>query len=412
MKRHTHISHLLLYMSILICFGMSSCKEEPFEVKATPITLSINNIEDTTVTEKGIYITTMGDTTIAAGQAYLIVSSTYATIVIEPEAINNTPQFYIPPSFTKRSGVVNYSLYLNDKVTQEGSFRLLPNPTQLGTVETYLGPRSIVANVRDYTMLVSIPTDTLDNTLPDNTEVALKSQFKSNITTTSHELTSGFVWKRIYAPLKTGRVSTGSTIENISSKELVADVFPDVAQDFTITASSNHNYADGNEIITFNSSQIRDAHGNVMTDGTLVTFFMTNARGAHWQITASTINGYAFAKALHPHFPTTWNVRAAATGIAQSKSITQEFTAIIDSIPAPQITERNLTVGPLTSYLGQLVQNGIDVQITVNNNTYNGLTKNGSAVFYLKEEDYPAGTYDVNIETLGLEATYKITITD
>jgi hypothetical protein len=58
------------------------------------------------------------------------------------------------------------------------------------------------------------------------------------------------------------------------------------------------------------------------------------------------------------------------------------------------------------------VQNGIDVQITVNNNTYNGLTKNGSAVFYLKEEDYPAGTYDVNIETLGLEATYKITITD
>ena len=389
---------------------MLSCKEEPMVETVVPVTLSINTIGDYIVTDQGLNITTTGDTSVAPGQAYLIISSTYATTVIEPEKINDILQFYIPPSFTKRSGVVNYSLYFNNEVSQEGTFRLLPNPKQLGTVETYLGPRSIVANVRDYTMLVSIPTDTLDNTLPDNTEVALKSQFKSNITTTSHEITSGFVWKRIYAPLKTGRVSTGSTIKTISSKELVADVFPDVAQDFTITASSNHNYADGNEIITFKSSQIRDAHGNVMTDGTLVTFFMTNATGAHWQITASTINGYAFAKALHPHFPTTWKVQAAATGIAQSNIITQDFKAILNTIPQPQITERNLTVGPLTSYLGQLVQNGIEVSLTISNNTYYKLSKNGFATFYLKEEDYPAGTYDVVIKTLGLELTTKVTI--
>ena len=408
-KRSTYISSFaIVALSLLTLICSCADKAAVKTIEHTAITL--DDIGDQMVTDKGLYISIKTGSALDEQIVYLILSSTYATIVVEPEILDNTAQFYIPPSFTKRSGVVNYSLYSNENISQEGEFTLLPDTNHLGTIETYLGPRSIVANVRDYTMLVSIPTDTLDNTLPDNTQVALKSQFKSAVTTTTHPITSGFVWKRISSPLRTGRVSTGSTLENISSKELVADVFPDVAQNFRIEANSNHNYADGNEIISFQSTQIRDEHGNVMTDGTLVTFYMTDATGAHWQNKASTVNGYAFAKALHPQSPTTWNVRAAVTGIAQSNTITQQFKSIITSIPTPTITERNLTIGPLTSYLGQLVQNGIDVSVTIGKETRNGQTKNGEATFYLKEENYPAGTYDVVVRCLGLESNTQISI--
>ena len=41
----------------------------------------------------------------------------------------------------------------------------------------YLGPPSIEAGGKDFSMLVTIPTDTLDNPLLENTNVAVKRQF-------------------------------------------------------------------------------------------------------------------------------------------------------------------------------------------------------------------------------------------
>lgn len=410
MKNIKNIPVLLLVATVVISILLFSFLKPQQTTQETQGTFKIEKITDTIVSTNEIKVRFEIYDTIREDEIYLIVSGTYGSIILMPEITTKDSIFRIPPVFTKRAGVISYHLVQKGKTIQEGTFKLLPDIQHIGAIETYLGPRSIVANKRDYTMLVSIPTDKLDNMLPDSTQVNLNTQFKNIITTTNHNLSSGFAWKRIAAPLKTGRLSTGSTLQNHSSKELVADVFPDVALDFSITATSNHNYADGNEIITFETTQIKDAHDNIVTDGTLITFFMKDETGAFWQTNASTVNGYALAKALHPQSPSTWKINAAIKGIAQSQEIDQTFTSIIDVIPVTVIQNRNIVVGPLTSYLGQLVQEGIDVSLEINSNSYNLFTKNGEVTFHLKQEDYPKGDYTIIIQTLGHKTTQKITI--
>lgn len=410
MSRHKHIIPLLYIAAIAVGLGLLSFYGVQANPEASPELVRLQPVGDRTVSteEQYLFFQTPESTDITSVQ--LVLSGTYGSMVITPELLDNKPLFVIPSSFTKHAGVVTYHLVQQEQSIQQGTFNLLPETENLGAVETYLGPRSIVANVRDYTMLVSIPTDTLDNMLPDSTQVLLKSQFKNSITTTDHYLSNGFAWKRIFSPLKTGRLSTGSTLEDRSSKELIADIFPDTAQDFSITTERNHDYADGNEIITFGTSQIIDAHGNVMTDGTLVTFYMKDSEGAQWQTNASTVNGYAFAKALHPQSPSTWQITAAITGIAQSEVLTQTFTPIIQTIPVQKVADRQLKVGPLTSYLGQLVQDGITVTLHIGDQTFESLSRNGEASFYLKEEDFKQGIYEITIQTLGIETTRQITL--
>lgn len=410
MSSRKHIIPLLCMAAIAVGLGLLSFYKVQATQKVSPEVVQLEPIADRTVSteEQYLFFQTPQSTDITSVQ--LVLSGTYGSMVLTPELLDGKPLFVIPSSFTKHAGVVTYHLVQEEQSIQQGTFNLLPATENMGAVETYLGPRSIVANVRDYTMLVSIPTDTLDNMLPDSTQVLLKSQFKNSITTTEHYLSNGFAWKRIFSPLKTGRLSTGSTLEDRSSKELIADIFPDTAQDFSITTERNHDYADGNEIITFGTSQIIDAHGNVMTDGTLVTFYMKDSDGAQWQTTASTVNGYAFAKALHPQSPSTWQINAAITGIAQSEVLSQTFTPIIKTIPVQTVVDRQLKVGPLTSYLGQLVQDGIAVTLQIDNQTFEALSRNGEASFYLKEEDFKQGIYEIKIQTLGIETTRQITL--
>jgi len=340
----------------------------------------------------------------------LVISGTYGSIVLIPKIKNGQPIFSIPPTFTKYAGSIAFYLIQHEKVLQDGVFNLLPKTTEIGLIENYLGPRSIVANDRDHTMLVSIPTDIYDNLLPDSMNIEIKTQFKNTITISTKELTSGFAWKRIPAPLVTGRISTGSTLGDVSSKELVADIFPDVAQDFSISVNSNHSYADGNEIISLQTTQIKDKRGNIMTDGTLVSFMMTDETGAYWQTNTTTVNGFAFAKTLHPQTPTTWKISATISGIASSQEINQTFVSILDTIPVMTLQNRQVLVGPLTSYLGQLVQDGIIVSFQIDGATYTKLTTNGKVSFDVKQEDHPKGNYNVIIQTLGLETTQNISL--
>ncbi len=351
MKARKNISVLSIIAIIAMSIVMPSFYSPKEQEKEQEITLAalfeLAEIPDSTVsdTDQIVYFKSFTEAGIAT--LHLILSGTYGTIVLSPEIVDSETVFIIPSSFNKHAGLITYQLMLNKIATQKGTFRLLPNTTKIGAIETYLGPRSIIANERDYTMLVSIPTDALDNMLPDSTKISLKNQFKSTITNTTHHLASGFAWKRIFSPLKKGRLSTASTLGNESSKELIADVFPDVARVFSILAERNHNYADGNEIITFKTSQIKDDHDNIMTDGTLVTFTMIDNKGAFWQTNASTVNGFAFAKMLHPQTPCSWQIIAAIKGIAQSPEITQKFNAIIDSIPVIFQKKEKLLLGHL-----------------------------------------------------------------
>lgn len=340
----------------------------------------------------------------------LLLEGSYGTtiLLVDIESIGTTVT--IPETYTKRTGMLQYIVIENETILDQGSFYIHPDSTQLAAIENYVGPRSIMANERDYSMIISIPTDHLDNMLPDGTTVNINTHFKETTTLQVHELKNNIAWQRIPAPLQSGRITMAGTLQNVSSKELVIDVFPDIATDFTITTDRIHPYADGNEVMTLQSSQIKDAHGNVISDGTLVTFYIKDSLGGYWETTGSTIQGYAFAKALHPQIPSSWTIKAGIEGIAQSDPVEVTFNSFLKELPITlSKNSREIVVGPITSYLGQIIQDGIEVHLNINLSDYKAtqLSENGMAYFTISEEAYPEGPGRITIKTLGASKTIK-----
>ncbi len=402
--------YLYICLFLLLVFGMlvSSWHVQTSEPKAqNSISIDIEAPLDQEVHPDGFTILIHSKELSDTETVKLVVSGTYGTTILQPEKSGERWVFSIPPAISTRAGMVEWRLVQHQKTVQSGEFELMPTVKNLGKLENYLGPRSIVASERDYTMQIAIPTDSLDNMLPDRTQLSLNHQFKNQITKTPASLKNGFAWQRIQAPLTTGRITVSSTLQNISSKELVADVFPDVAIDFQIIVDQNHTYADGNEITTFKTSRITDKHGNVMTDGTLVQFFMSDASGTQWQTMGSTINGYAFAKAIHPQTPTTWQVKAVIQGIAESPDLEVTFKSVIEEIPVRLQKDKTLIVGPLTSYLGQIIPDGVQVTIDIEGKNHVLLTENGIVKLPPIQDGIDLNS-TVTISALGVTKTSKI----
>ena len=404
------VSNITFWALIVMTAIIYSCSEKQ-KIEKTAIAADAFKIVtpiDQVVTKNGIKIKFQSYNNDDFELLEFVVSGTYGTTVIKPQLDQDQLAIHIPEVISQHSGIIEWKLIAGETTLERGSFKLLPNIKQLKTVENYVGPRSIIANERDYTMLVSIPVDSLDNMLPDQTFVQMSKQFKGDITSTEKEIKSGFAWQRIPAPLTTGRLITGSTLQQISSKELIVDIFPDIAVPFKITKSSNHNYADGNEIIILQTDQIKDSHGNIMTDGTLVTFFIKDDHDNSWQTTASTVNGYAFAKALHPQAPSTWTVKGVINGMVESPELNITFKSIIDKIPFSFSENKTVTIGPLTSYLGQLVPDGIPVQLKIDGSEIILKTHNGIATYTFDTKIIEPNTYDIQIKTLGITTTKSI----
>ncbi|WP_405369513.1 hypothetical protein [Nonlabens sp. Asnod2-A12] len=392
---------------IALLFSCSTASKEEVE-KTTTYNYSIKSPIDQVVTNTGILIQFESFEEEYVDQLEFIISGTYGTTVLPIELDNKQLKINIPKEITQHAGIINWQLIAGGKTIQNGDFKLFSNTSALKTVENYLGPRSIIANNRDYTMLVSIPVDSLDNLLPDGTNVLMQHQFKGTINKEVHKVTAGFTWQRINSPLTTGRLITGSTLSNISSTELVADVFPDIARPFKIYEDSNHNYADANEIISIKTDQIKDPNGNVMSDGTIVTFFMTDNFNQRWTTTASTVNGYAFAKALHPEKPSTWTVRGVITGMVESPEIDINFKSILKEIIIQKQERNTIIIGPLTSYLGQTVPDGIQVSLKLDGKEIILRTKKGIVSHTYDTKTILPGNYELKVESLGITALKSI----
>lgn len=404
------VKNITFWVLIVITAVAYSCSEKQ---EVEKITIAKNAFKivtpiDQVVTKNGIEIKFQSYDKKDFELLGFVVSGTYGTTVLKPQMDRDQLVIHIPKVISQHAGVIEWKLIAGETTLGKGSFKLLPNIKQLKTVENYVGPRSIIANKRDYTMLVSIPVDSLDNMLPDQTVVRMSQQFKGDITSTKKEIHSGFAWQRIPSPLTTGRLITGSTLQQISSKELVVDIFPDIAVPFNISKTSNHNYADGNEIVSIHTDQIKDSHGNIMTDGTLVTFFIKDDHDNSWQTTASTVNGYAFAKALHPQTPSAWTVKGVINGMVESAELEIRFKSIIDEIPFSFTENSTVMIGPLTSYLEQLVPDGIPVLLKIDGNDIFLKTKDGMATHTFDTKIMEPNSYDIQIKTLGLTTNKPI----
>ena len=349
----------------------------------------------------------------------LMLSNVFGSSTVLPEIDTEGLLFTIPKNYMRKSGPCHWVLLANGKSVNKGSFKIKPKTKSKATLETYFGPRSITAGVQDFSMLISITTDPFDNVFPTGTEVLFKSQFLSTIseyTIASKDLIS---WKNIDATKKSGRILVNTSFKEITTKELTTIVFPTLAESFLIEADRNHTFADGNQIIKFRSNVIRDKYDNIISDGTMVNFIIENSNGAILKTVAPSINGISKATMLHPSEKEKWKITAFVTGAAKSKTINLEFdTAISDFEVNFSNDNRIITVGPLESFMKQLVPDGILIQLDIYDEGGSYLeTKKISSVkgigkIELPVEYHAKGSYHLVLKAAGITKEFDVNLNE
>lgn len=401
--KNNQLTYCLLIIALLFSFG------KPNLQTTTSESITENNLIQTYYAGEQVSLS-FGSS--EKNNLILFVSNNYGSSLLSPKYKNDNVEFVFPSFLSNKTGVIGWKLISNNKTIKEGLIKIKPTK-QVVEIETYLGPIFIKAGESEFAHLVSIPVDSLDNPIEKHTEVRVNQQFY-NSKTTSTVLTSNLIaFEEIGTRTKSGRISINSICENISSKELSTEINAANPINYQITAQTNHPYADGNQLATMSTSVITDKYGNVVVDGTLVKFFIKNNQNTLLQASGTTINGVATAKINHPNRANKWVITSTVPGMASSQSIQVDFfTAIKDFDVIFSDSNRNIEIGPIKSYMDQLIPDGLEVQLRVfigdelvfKNNSQ---SQDGLGIFMLENSILKEGRYNIEIELGGITKYFK-----
>lgn len=344
-----------------------------------------------------------------SSKPFLYCTNSYSTMLIKPNLENNILHYKFPKNLCKKRGIIHWKL---NKTILMGKLNVVPLQ-EVATMETYIGPPSIEAGRKDYSMHIIIPTDSLDNPLAEKTLVTTKFQFLNQQKKEAIYIKNLIAYKNLYSPLKDGRMLISSECLDENSKEYTVIVYPANPTNFKISAKRHHSYADGNQITNFSTSAVKDEYNNIVSDGTFVNFFIRNKKGNILKTSGTTIKGIATAKMIHPDYETTWKVKAYVEGMAESNTISVNYKQVIEDFKVDFSNDNRLiTVGPLQSFMQQMVPDGLVVSLFVYKNDVliNSEIKtsyNGFVNFNLNTAAYKKDTYTLKIVSAGLKKEFK-----
>ncbi len=406
MKKISYIALLLL--------AFYGCKDPVAEQQPPNITFEVVSFKNEWVAGDEIQLQFTSDKN---ARPQLWLQSAFGSTLIEPLIAENKIAFMLPESFSEKAGITHWQLIYNKSIALNGAITVIPNFNKKVTLESYLGPKSITAGGTDFSMLVVAPTDIYDNLLLDSTAIDVVHQFDSNISENTAIIKNGIAWKNIYSTEKAGRILISAVHKNESSTEMTTDVQAAKAKAFTISYLRNHKYADGNQIIEFSTGIIKDEYNNMITDGTLVSFIVKDAKDGVLKTMGTTINGIAKASLLHPDEPDNWLVTAYINGASKSTTIPVVFESAIKDFELVFSSDgRTIQVEKIQSFMHQLVPDGIPVTLEIKNEkgflleTKQSTSKLGQTEFLLSKEFYPNSNYMISVNASGIVKNKTITL--
>lgn len=366
--------------------------------------------------------------TIEVGNAHQVVFSlpcyedvpiviTYASgygIFLREETVKDGQISYETPNeISTKIGDYEISLLYGEEIILRDSLRVVTYPNKIDFIESYFGPRIILAGGEDYSMLTVVPVDEYDNPMPNDTRIEVNENFKE-IQKQHEQFTFDFVsYRRFYSYNETGKITVSMTTENgETTSEKTSDVYPYTPKDFTIEQSKEHSFADGNEVVSIRTSIIEDIYGNIVQNGTMVHYQIKTSSGKQLAAYAKTVKGIATTKIQHPYNEDSWSIQAFIPGLAQSNSIEIDFEQIVDDFPVTFLNDnRKIVVGPINSYMGQLIPNGTAITLALcsagRNHEIVQHTVGGITTFILRDFYYPEGDYEMTLEGIGLRKYFE-----
>lgn len=342
------------------------------------------------------------------GQAVTVVAQgSYGAGVYQTTINAGKAALLLPGEATKRSGALTL-LATAGTARAEMVVEVLPGPP-VDPVMPLVGPRSIIADGKHWTMAIAVPFDRYGNPVAENTPVEFQILHPGdNLETITVSTTNLLAWQRVWSTTAAGRTTVAVSAQGAHGPDATFLEVPDWPTSFGLSATPSSAPADGRQFLSLRSTVIRDRFGNAMVDGTLVTFVAEMAGSEPRFIPAYTIDGSAEALIQAPGQPGVMTVRATLYGV-ESRPLAITFTpgpAARDFPATAQVNARDgmitIAAGPMLGELGQFIPDGTLVLFHVTGpgglkQTVEGMSEDGRASIELRLADMPPGAYTAEV---------------
>lgn len=279
----------------------------------------------------------------------------------------------LPSVLTTTSGLVTFVGRGTDEGGRTASAvartMIVPN-VAAAEVDIHVGPRTIIADGADQTMVTAIAADSFGNPVPDGNAVIISLVEESG---PGPEVTAavdhGVVAQLIAADTSAGTVEVFATAASaVSSRRVRFDEVPGVASSVeAVLTGSPTLVADGRALVDVSTSVITDRFGNRLPDGHLVQLRSDGPNGVG-VATATTIDGIARFRMLAPSRPGTVSIAVIVDGVT-GETTELTFAAAVSSIPVDIVRDDSggvvVQVGPVLDELGAVVTAGTPVRATI-----------------------------------------------
>jgi len=250
-------------------------------------------------------------------------------------------------------------------------------------IVSWVGPRTIVADTVDETMIVASPVDQWGNPVANGTDLVFSADRPNDtVLDLSSQIDGGVAAMRITAGSQIGRTLISSHVGGATGPLATLDEVAGRPIPFTIAAGGDTAYADGFSLHQVQTEELRDAFGNILPDGVATVFQLDSAAGRSF-VDATVQQGRATTRIEAPPLPGTLTVTALVSGV-ESESLEMAFLPSIRDLSAELVglgDDRTVEIGPVRSpstggYLpdGTLVELRVGSDVIATETLRNGTT--------------------------------------
>ena len=406
-----------LYISILFAVLLLSCGDkEPIKTTnqfgSAEILFDKENIK---AGDKINIIDVKTDGIVDGEELNLLVSNKWGVKVLTSQLKNDKASFDLLELNFQERGEIEFILTTEQKVLDRHKLEILPLSGD-SLIESFLGPKTIFVGGEEKTMLTNVTTDKYGNPILDGSKVNYSIRFPGEKSYTREVEADHLVsFIQLKSKEEIGKIIIGANCDKGSIREQEIRVIPGYPTKFRVEVVEWFPYADSRQTVWIRTDVIRDSFGNVIADGTMVSFMVKANSKIINEYKSFTVGGIANVYLENPPTETSWEVFAQSDNENRSNSIKLDFESNIESIAFDYDRRKHsVFVGPITSKLGQFVNDGTEVSLIISKGESEILLENealdGFCEFKLRGNKFVQGTYALALEVGGERSTKRLVI--
>lgn len=280
-------------------------------------------------------------------------------------------------------------------------------------LDLYLGPRTVVADGEDTSMIVAVPVDEFGNPVSSGSTVDHRIIASTGSVTQIESTTDGLLsFVRLPSSTVSGRTNLSVEVGSATGPGRSFENVAGLPESFSLEAGSpldadDEWFADGATLHTIRTSVIADAFGNIVPDGTTVKLRADGPDGV-LLVQAATIDGIARFVVEAPKQPGSIVFSATAASGAGGPLTIESLPAVED---VPAVVDRDgeqivVAVGPVLIQTGGFAPDGTIAIVTIGDETFDVVLDEGSGVLIIDDTSRfsESEIRVLSIEVLGIHA--------